>query len=274
MEKTLIGKVALVSGAGRGIGRAISLALADQGADVGLIARNRDQIDDTRAAISERGGSSVVLPGDVSVREDIERIVKTMMEPYGTLDILVNNAGVHTAVGPVGDDDPEAWWHDVAVNLRGTYLLSRTALPFMSPGGTIINVSSGAGMKAFPYSSAYGASKAALIHFTETLHLELESKGISVFAIRPGAVRTSITNILSSQKGKQYLGHIAKLFEDDSDLLVSAEFPAQLVVRLCSPKAAVLSGRMISVLDDIDLLIEKSEQIRAEQLYLLRLRTL
>jgi NAD(P)-dependent dehydrogenase (short-subunit alcohol dehydrogenase family) len=190
------------------------------------------------------------------------------------LDILVNNAGVYTAAGPVGDDDPDAWWHDVTVNLRGTYLLCRAALPFMKPGGTIINVGSGAGMKAFPYSSAYGASKAALIHFTETLHLEVESRGLSVFAIRPGAVRTSMMNILNSQKGKQYLGHVAKSFEDDSELLVPAEAPAQMVVRLCGPEAAVLSGRMISVLDDLDMLIERAEQIRAEQLYLLRLHTL
>ena len=181
---------------------------------------------------------------------------------------------MHTAVGPVGDDDPEAWWHDVTVNLRGPYLLCRAALPYMGPGATIVNVSSGAGMKGFPSSSAYGASKAAQMHYTESLALELSERAISVFAIRPGAVKTSITQVLDTPRGRKYLGHIAQLFEQDSGLLVPAERPAQLVVDLCRPETAVLSGRMISVLDDLPRLIDQSERIAEEQLYQLRLNTL
>ena len=273
MDKQLSGKVALVTGAGRGIGRAIAMALAEQGAVVGLVARNRDQLLETQSIIENRNGRAVVLPADVSIPRESEQLVQTMVADHQALDIVVNNAGVHTAVGPVGEDDPEAWWHDVTINLRGPYLICRAALPYLRSGGTIVNVSSGAGLKGFPYSSAYGASKAALIHFTETLALELKSKAVAVFAIRPGAVKTPITRILDTPNGIKYLGHIAKLYEPGSELLVPAQRPADLVLDLCRPETAALSGRMISVLDDIPLLIEQAERIREQQLYLLRLST-
>jgi NAD(P)-dependent dehydrogenase (short-subunit alcohol dehydrogenase family) len=273
MEKQLDGKTALVTGAGRGIGRAVALALAEQGAMVGLVARSRDQLRETQGMIEAQGGRSLVVPADVAIPGQGEEAVCTLMRGRSSLDILVNNAGVHTAVGPVGEDDPEAWWHDVTVNLRGPYLLSRAALPCMHSGGTIVNVASGAGMKGFPFSSAYGASKAALIHFTESLAIELEPRGIAVFAIRPGAVRTSITRILDTPEGKKYLGNIAKLFESGSELLVPARRPAELVLALCRSEAAVLSGRMISVLDGLPEMIAGAERIREQQLYQLRLNT-
>ncbi len=273
MEKQLNGKTALVTGAGRGIGRAIALALAEQGALVGLMARSRDQLLESQSLIEKQKGRSLVLPADVSIPGQGEEAVRTLVGDQSTLDILVNDAGVHTAVGPVGEDDPEAWWHDVTINLRGPYLLCRAALPFMRSGGTIVNVASGAGLKGFPYSSAYGASKAALIHFTESLAIELEPRKIAMFAIRPGAVKTSITRILDTPNGQKYLGHIAKLFETGSELLVPAQRPAKLVLALCRPEAAVLSGRMISVLDDLPQLIARAERIRKQQHYQLRLNT-
>jgi NAD(P)-dependent dehydrogenase (short-subunit alcohol dehydrogenase family) len=263
-----------VTGAGRGIGRAIALVLAAEGALVGLMARTRDQLQETQGLIDENDGRSVVLPVDVSKPARVQEALWRFMKDRRTLDILVNNAGVHTAVGPVGEDDPEAWWYDLTINLRGPYLLCRAALPFMDSGATIVNVASGAGMKGFPYSSAYGASKAALMHFSESLAVELEPRKIAVFAIRPGAVRTSITEILSTPGGRKYLGHIARLFEAGSDLLVPARRAAELVLALCRPEAAVLSGRMISVLDDLPRLIAQAEPIRDRELYQLRLNTL
>ena len=273
MERQLNGKTALVTGAGRGIGRAIAIALAQQGAVVGLTARSRDQLLETQDLIERQRGRSLVLPADVSIPAQVEEAVGTLVKEHAKLDILVNDAGVHTAVGPVGGDDPEAWWHDVTVNLRGPYLMCRAVLPFMPSGGTIINVASGAGMKGFPYSSAYGASKAALIHFSESVAIELEERNIAMFAIRPGAVRTSITRILKTPNGQKYLGHIAKLFEAGSDLLVPAQTAAELVAALCRPEAAVLSGRMISVLDDLPRMISEARRIREHQLYQLRLKT-
>jgi len=274
MERQLEGRIAIVTGAGRGIGRAIAITLAKAGVVVGLVARSHDQLEEAHASIKSQGGTAVILPGDVSKRPDVERIVREMVKPYDALDIIVNNAGVHTAVGPVGEDDPEAWWHDVKVNLLGPYLLCHFALPHMKSPATIVNTASGAGIAAFPNSTSYGASKAALIHFSESLATELQPRGISVFAIRPGAVRTSITNILSTPAGKRYLAHIAELFEDGSELLVPPERAAELVLRLCSQQAAVLSGRMISVLDDLDQLIREAKRVKEEQLYVLRLNTL
>jgi NAD(P)-dependent dehydrogenase (short-subunit alcohol dehydrogenase family) len=113
-----------------------------------------------------------------------------------------------------------------------------------------------------------------LIHFTGSLAVELEEKNIAVFAIRPGVVRTSITGIQNTPAGKKYLGHIARLFETDSDLLVPADKAAGLVLALCRPEAAVLSGRVISVYDDLPRLIAQGERIRKEELYQLRLNTL
>ena len=274
MIRQLEGQTALVSGAGSGIGRAIALALAGQGAVVALVGRRRDLLTETAELIEAEQGQGIVLPADVSAPGECDRIVDILMKDRKGLNVLVNNAGVHSAVGPVGEDDPEAWWHDVTVNLRGPYLLCRAALRTMGPGATIVNVSSGAGMKGFPYSSAYGASKAALIHFTESLALELSARRIAVFAIRPGAVKTSITGILDTPNGRKYLPHVARLFESNSGLLVPAEKPAQLVLDLCRPETAVLSGRLISVLDDLDRLIDQSERISEEQLYQLRLNVL
>jgi NAD(P)-dependent dehydrogenase (short-subunit alcohol dehydrogenase family) len=274
MVKQLEGKTALVTGSGRGIGRAVALALADQGALVGLMARSRIQLEETRELIEKTGGRCRVLPADVTAAAQVEEAIAAFTEKQPALDILVNDAGVHTAVGPVGEDDPEAWWYDLTVNLRGPYLLCRTVLPYMPAGGTIVNVASGAGMKGFPFSSAYGASKAALMHFSESLATELEPRKIAVFAIRPGAVRTSITRILDTPAGRKYLGPVAKLFDEDSELLVSAQKPAELVLSLCRPEAAALSGRMISVLDDLPRMIEQAQRIRDQQLYQLRLNTL
>lgn len=274
MSGQLDGRTALITGAGSGIGRAIALALAEDGAVVALVGRRQDPLAETAKLVEAAKGRAIILPADVSRPGECQRIVATLMRERTALDVVVNNAGVHTAAGPVGEDDTDAWWHDITVNLRGPYLVCRAALPHMGPGSTIVNVSSGAGMRGFPYSSAYGASKAALTHFTESLALELSAREIAVFAIRPGTIKTSITGILDTPMGRKYLGHVARLFEADSELLVAPERPARLVVDLCDSKAAVLSGRMISVLDDLPLLIEQSERIVEEHLYQLRLNVL
>ena len=271
MNKKLEGRVAVVTGSGRGIGRAIAQALASEGASVGLVARSEDQISETQNLIESKGGSAVALPGDVTVRADAENVMKEMINRYKRLDILVNNAGGLKVVGPVGEDDPDAWRYEVSLNLFGTYLFSHASVPHMRGSGVIVNLGSGSGIRAFPFCSAYGCSKAAVLHFTETLARELEPRGIAVFAIRPGSVRTSRTRITDTPKGKKYLGPIANL---PSGMRVPPERAAGLVVRLCDPEAAVLSGRIISVLDDLDLLIKESEQVQKNQLYVLRMNTL
>ena len=155
-----------------------------------------------------------MYPGDVADRAQVQSIVQQVVQRFGRLDILCNNAGAHTTVGPVGEDDPEGWWFDVTVNLRGAYLFCHYAVPRMSSPGWIVNTASGAGIKPFPYSSGYGCSKAALILFTESLALELESRKIAVFSIRPGAVRTAITRILYTPQAERYLGDVVSQFED------------------------------------------------------------
>jgi len=270
MKRGLADKAAIVTGAGRGIGRAIAVALAREGAAVALVSRTGRELEETGALIASSGGRAEVYPGDVTDRHGVESIVRQVVGRFGRLDVLCNNAGAHTEVGPVGEDDPERWWSDVSVNLRGTYLFCHYAIPHMTAPGCIVNTASGAGIKPSPHSSAYGCAKAALIMFTESLARELEPRGIAAFSIRPGAVRTAIIKILYTPRARKYLPDAAALFEDGAPLLSPPERAAELVVRLCNPESFVLSGRFITVLDDIDALISDAERIGKEQLHVLR----
>jgi NAD(P)-dependent dehydrogenase (short-subunit alcohol dehydrogenase family) len=266
-------KTAVVTGASRGIGRSIAQALAKEGAAVALISRSESKLEETRALIETAGGRAVVFPGDVSKRQDVERIMSEIAGRCGRIDILCNNAGVYTAVGPVGEDDPKAWWFDMTVNLYGVYLCCHYAMPHMSSPATIVNTASGAGIKPSPYATAYSCSKAAVILFTESLAAELKSRDIAVFSIRPGAVKTDIIKILSTPLGQRYLGDNAKIFEEGSELLCPPERAAELVVRLCRPEAARLTGRFVSVADDLDRLIEEAGGIAERQQHVLRVQS-
>jgi 3-oxoacyl-[acyl-carrier protein] reductase len=270
----LNGKHAVVTGASRGIGRAIATRLADEGATVGLVSRSRKKLQEVAEEISAKGNHVLVLEADVSDERDVRTLFERFEREVGKLDILVNNAGVHTDVGPVWESSPARWKHDMSVNLFGPYLCCHYGIPLMNNSGVIINTASGAGTNPFPYSTAYGASKAGVIHFTETVATELEDTDISVFGLRPGAVRTDITGILKTPGGKRYLGHIAALFTDDSELLVPPDNAANLVLRLCSEDFSSLSGIMISVFDDPDALQQKADQVKQQGLYTLRMHKL
>jgi 3-oxoacyl-[acyl-carrier protein] reductase len=187
----LSGKVALVTGASRGIGRAISLALAAEGAALVLAARSTADLEAVAAEVMSLGGSALVAPCDVRSAGQVKRTFRAAIKQFGRLDILVNNAGVafRVALAEMAEADLDL---TLAVNLKGAFLCCREAVPVMAAQGSgiIINISSGAGKQGFPELAAYCATKFGLIGLTESLAAELAERGVKVYAVCPGATDT------------------------------------------------------------------------------------
>jgi NAD(P)-dependent dehydrogenase (short-subunit alcohol dehydrogenase family) len=250
----LTGQVALVTGGGRGIGRAIAASLARAGAAVAILARSDDQLAETAAGIATAGGRAIALPADVTDRVAVEGAVAEVVRRLGPIDLLVNNAGIGGPVGPLADSDPDEWWRCVEVNLRGPLLCSRAVLPGMLArrNGRIVNVASGAGTRAIPHISAYVTSKAALIRLAENLAAEVQGSGVRVFAIQPGTVRTGMAEaVLDSEQARRWLPWFAEAFEKGQD--VPPERAGRLVVLLASGRADALSGRFLAGTDALTL---------------------
>lgn len=271
----LEGKVAIVTGAGRGIGRGIAMALAAAGAHTVCAARTHQQLAETVALIQQAGGRAEACVLDVTDRTATERMARQVQERHGRIDILVNNAGSFSAIGPVWEVDPETWWHDVTVNLYGTFLCSRAVLPYMLArrDGTIINLSGGGAAGPFAYGSGYGSSKAAVVRFTDCLAMEVRESNIRVYVMGPGLVRTAMTEYqLTSPDGQRYLARIAGMFAQGRD--VPPERAGRLAVLLASNTDMRLSGRVFSV-QDLDAwpdILAQAGTIAAEDSFALRLR--
>jgi len=270
----LAGQVALVTGGGRGIGRAVAATLAAAGAAVAVVARSEDQLAETVAQISRDGGHALALPVDVTDRRAIEQMATEVEQRLGPVDLLVNNAAVFSPPGPVCETDPDVWWHAVEVNLRGPYLCSRAVLPGMIArhNGRIINVSSGAGLRPIAYWTAYTMTKAALLRLSETMALETAEHGVSVFSVDPGTVRTAMSSYtLESAEGQKWSPWFRDIFDEGRD--VPVERPAQLVLSIALGHADALSGRFIRVSDDMSGMLKRVGDDNSDDLYTLRLCT-
>jgi NAD(P)-dependent dehydrogenase (short-subunit alcohol dehydrogenase family) len=256
---SLAGQVAVVTGGGRGIGKAIALGLARAGASVAVAARSEDQLAETLWQIRQLGSPAIALTANVSDQGSVERTVLDVEHSLGPIDLLVNNAGLAGPIGPTWEIDPDDWWRCLEVNLRGPMLCSRAVLPGMIArgGGRIVNVASGAGTFASPYLSAYVTSKTALIRFTEVLDLEARTHGIKVFAIEPGTVRTSMADhVLECEEGKRWMPWFAEVFQKGED--VPPALAADLVALLASGRADTLSGRFFCITDDVFGLVDQA----------------
>jgi NAD(P)-dependent dehydrogenase (short-subunit alcohol dehydrogenase family) len=185
---------ALVTGAGSGIGRAIAITMASEGAQIALVDRVADGVEETARQIAAAGGSAVAYHGDVSVASDVDAFMERQARDFPGLDILVNNAGIGR-LGSVTDLDENDWDTVMAVNVRSVFLCSRAAIPRMSSGsGRIINIASVAGLVASPGRAAYCASKGAVVMLTRAMALDCAPRGITVNAICPGVVETAMTS--------------------------------------------------------------------------------
>jgi len=192
-EWMLGGKAAIVTGAGRGIGRAIALALAASGAQVALAARTGAELERVREEIEARGGCAAVFPADVSEERAASALVQGAAERFGRLDILVNNAGIGI-YGPLEGFATGDWDRIMAVNARGAFLTCRAAIPYLrqQPISYIVNIASVVAVKGYANQAAYSASKHALLGMSKALAREVQPYGIRVHAICPGGVDTDI----------------------------------------------------------------------------------
>ncbi len=188
----LEGKVALVTGASSGLGRATAIALARAGADVALVARSEEELEGTEQEVSKAGRRALVLPTDLANAEEIAAAVERTVGEFGRVDVLVNAAGTD-APGTVEELDVGGWDRTLSVNLRAPFLLSKAVFPHMrgANGGTIVNVSSVAGKKGWANASAYCASKFGLTGLTQALADEGKGHGIRAIVLYPGAMATN-----------------------------------------------------------------------------------
>ena len=259
MAAELSGKVALVTGGGRGIGANIARELGEAGMRVAVAARTREQVE----RIAQEIGA-VALEVDVSDAASVQRMVGDTERELGAIDLLVNNAGImgQSEVPTWKDEDAAGWWRVFEINVLGAYLCCRSVLRGMVErgGGRIVNVGSGSGYLPVTAGrvgdTAYGPSKAALHRFGEVLAGQLEQHGIAVFTISPGLVRTALTQTLG----------------DDAPWTPPALAP-QLVRALAGGRADRLTGRYIHAEhDDIEDLIRRAEEIAGNDLNAIRLR--
>lgn len=196
MAGALAGMVAVITGAGRGIGRAVALAYAREGARLALCSRTKTELSSTAAELGRLGAEVLALPADVSQPDQVVIFVDNAVAKFGRLDVLVNNAGVAHPEASFLELSLREWDRVLAINLRGAYLVARAVIPHMvrQKGGSVINVSSWLGRDALTGWGAYGVSKWGLEGLTRYLALELKPSRVRVNSVSPGYVATKMTN--------------------------------------------------------------------------------
>lgn len=236
------GKTALVTGASRGIGKAVAHRLAGLGANVVLCARSLADVQGVVDAIHMNGGEAMGLACDVGDFRMFETVVGSAVERFGGIDILVNNAGTIEPISLLSESDPEAWSRAVDVNLKGVYFGMRLVIPLMVTrgGGTVVNLSSGAANSQLEGWSHYCATKAGVKKLTECVHREMASQGIRVLGLSPGTVATDMMARIKSSG----VNPVSQL---DWEVHISPEDVAEAVVFLCSPRADGFCGTDFSL---------------------------
>ncbi|NGY35964.1 3-ketoacyl-ACP reductase [Flavobacterium sp. XN-5] len=211
-------KNALITGAGKGIGKAIAIALAKEGVNVILVARTQSDLDEVAKEVNNLGAKSLTLTADVSDISSVNTAVAAALDKFKTIDILINNAGI-AAFGKILEMEPTAWERIIQVNLMGTYYTTRAVLPNMieRQTGDIINISSTAGLKGNASTSAYSASKFAVLGLTESLMQEVRKHNIRVTALTPSTVATDMAKDL-------------KLTDGNPENVMQAEDVAELII--------------------------------------------
>ena len=252
---TLNGQVAIITGAGRGIGRAIALRFAREGASIVLAARTQKEIDTVAADIKSQDGKEASIAADVSRESDCQAVVEAARKHFGRVDILVNNAGILGPVKAVDEISPKEWDEVIAVNLRGPFLLSRLVLSEMYErgSGAIVNISSVAAKAAFQWNGPYAASKAGLVGLTRTLAAEAARKGVRVNAICPGpvsetemsqALGKALADRLHADPDELFKGFLEKILQGKPQTVADV---AEAALFLASSQSAAITGQTLNV---------------------------
>src|SRR5215510_810957 len=241
----LEGRVALITGASKGVGRVLSSMFAREGAAVVCAARSRELVEETTAMVKAEGGRAIVVVGDAAVEADVQRMVEAGAKAFGKIDTLVNNAGDGGPTKPVQDYTTEDWFYTINSCLTSSYMCTRFVVPSMikAGGGSIVNISSVAGRRGLAYRIGYCSAKAGQVGMTYGLALELAPHNIPVNAIAPGVVAGQ-----AQVKGVSFEEERQRLVERSPLRRMStAEDIASLAVYLCSDAAKNLSGQCIAV---------------------------
>lgn len=257
----LAGKLSIVTGAARGIGRAISLKLAEEGSNVTLCDLDEKGLKVAANKIGSLGRRSMTVKADISKSNDVERLVNKTNEEFGRIDILVNNAGVYQSMQDLPDASEEDWEKVFAVNYKGTFLCCRAVAPYMieQKSGKIVNISSMSGRfgKRSVYTHHYGSSKAAVLLFTKAIARELAPYNINVNAICPGFVWTEMWRQVSNEIKKKDTSCRSLSVREVFDKYVKENIPLQrpqmpedianTVAFLCSDKSNNITGQVLDV---------------------------
>ncbi len=251
----LEGQVAVVTGSGRGIGRAMARRFAAEGAAVVVASRTATEVEGVAAEIEKHGGRAVGLAADVSREADCARIVSAARERFGAVHILVNNAGFYGPVKPIEEITPQEWDEVLAVHLRAAFLLTRLVLPEMYArrSGAILNISSISAKAAFAWGSPYAAAKAGMLGLTRVVAAEAARKGVRVNALCPGPVTETrmskdLGRVLAERMGvtpeKQLAGFLEGVLQGRAQ---TADEVAAAALFLVSSQASAITGQALNV---------------------------
>jgi NAD(P)-dependent dehydrogenase (short-subunit alcohol dehydrogenase family) len=273
----LSGRTALITGAARGLGRAIAEAFVREGASVGLCARSAAELAETAAelrGLAAPGAAVEAWPADISSPDEVRAFANRAFARFGRIEILVNNAGIYGPMGPSESADWDAWVEAVQINLMGSVLMCRALLPHFRQNmyGKIIQLSGGGATAPLPGISAYAASKAAVVRFAETLALETADAGIDVNSIAPGALNTRLLDeVLEAGPDKVGAAFFKKALQQKETGGTPLEKGAALAVYLASAASDGLTGKLISAIwDPWDRFEGHRKELKETDVYTLR----
>jgi NAD(P)-dependent dehydrogenase (short-subunit alcohol dehydrogenase family) len=250
----LNGKVALITGASKGIGRVMSRLFAREGAAIICGARSSDLVAETAALIAKDGGRAIAIPGDAAREDDVKRMVAAGVKAFGKIDTLVNNAGDGGPTKPVQEYTEEDWFYTINSCLTSSYMCIRFVVPEMikAGGGAIVNISSGAGRRGLPFRIGYCSAKGGQVGMTYGMALELASHNITVNCVAPGAIEgPRIDSVIEGQAKQRGITPEAmrKMMLERSPLkrMATADDIAAAAMFLCSDLARNISGQVLPV---------------------------